>query len=80
MLGYLSQWLLQIAGNLTLLGAASNIIVLETLESRMKETITFVEFHEIWHSYHIRELHYLGNEVVQMQHGNLDVKVDLFRF
>lgn len=33
-----------IAGNLTLLGAASNIIVLETLESRMKTTITFVEF------------------------------------
>lgn len=33
-----------IAGNLTLLGAASNIIVLETLESRMKSTITFVEF------------------------------------
>ncbi|MEM2801965.1 MAG: SLC13 family permease [Archaeoglobaceae archaeon] len=33
-----------IAGNLTLLGAASNIIVLETLESRMKSTITFLEF------------------------------------
>ncbi len=33
-----------IAGNLTLLGAASNIIVLETLESRMKTTITFLEF------------------------------------
>lgn len=33
-----------IAGNLTLLGAASNIIVLETLESRMKMTITFLEF------------------------------------
>ncbi|MEM4472240.1 MAG: SLC13 family permease [Archaeoglobaceae archaeon] len=33
-----------IAGNLTLLGAASNIIVLETLESRMKMTITFFEF------------------------------------
>lgn len=33
-----------IAGNLTLLGAASNIIVLETLESKMKTTITFMEF------------------------------------
>lgn len=33
-----------IAGNLTLLGAASNIIVLETLESKMKSTITFIEF------------------------------------
>ncbi|MDI9645853.1 MAG: SLC13 family permease [Archaeoglobales archaeon] len=52
-IGYTSQdvdaWLSlamasTIAGNLTLLGAASNIIVLETLESRMKETITFVEF------------------------------------
>lgn len=33
-----------VAGNLTILGAASNIIVLETLESKMKTTITFVEF------------------------------------
>lgn len=33
-----------IAGNLTLLGAASNIIILETLESKMRTTITFVEF------------------------------------
>ncbi|MEM4684939.1 MAG: SLC13 family permease, partial [Sulfolobales archaeon] len=36
-----------IAGNLTLLGAASNIIVLETLESKMKTSITFVEFTKI---------------------------------
>lgn len=36
-----------IAGNLTLLGAASNIIVLETLESKMKTTITFIEFVKI---------------------------------
>lgn len=36
-----------IAGNLTLLGAASNIIVLETLESKMKTSITFVEFMKI---------------------------------
>ncbi|MCC6015166.1 MAG: anion transporter [Desulfurococcaceae archaeon] len=33
-----------IAGNLTILGAASNIIVLETLESRMGTSITFAEF------------------------------------
>jgi Na+/H+ antiporter NhaD/arsenite permease-like protein len=33
-----------IAGNLTILGAASNIIVLETLESRMGTSITFTEF------------------------------------
>jgi Na+/H+ antiporter NhaD/arsenite permease-like protein len=33
-----------IAGNLTLLGAASNIIILEVLESRMNSTITFTEF------------------------------------
>ena len=33
-----------IAGNLTILGAASNIIVLETLESRMGTPITFTEF------------------------------------
>lgn len=33
-----------IAGNLTLLGAASNIIILEYLESRMGVTITFKEF------------------------------------
>lgn len=33
-----------IAGNLTILGAASNIIVLETLESRMGASITFTEF------------------------------------
>jgi len=36
-----------IAGNLTILGAASNIIVLETLESRMNTTITFTEFFKI---------------------------------
>jgi Na+/H+ antiporter NhaD/arsenite permease-like protein len=33
-----------IAGNLTILGAASNIIILEVLESRMNTTITFMEF------------------------------------
>lgn len=33
-----------IAGNLTLLGAASNIIILEALESRHESTITFTEF------------------------------------
>jgi len=33
-----------IAGNLTVLGAASNIIVIETLESRYNSTITFKEF------------------------------------
>jgi Na+/H+ antiporter NhaD/arsenite permease-like protein len=33
-----------VAGNLTLLGAASNIIMLEYLESRMGTTITFTDF------------------------------------
>lgn len=33
-----------IAGNLTLLGAASNIIILEVLESRYGKTISFIEF------------------------------------
>ncbi|WP_440059789.1 SLC13 family permease [Thermogladius sp. 4427co] len=33
-----------IAGNLTLLGAASNIIIIEYLESRMNTTIGFVDF------------------------------------
>jgi len=33
-----------IACNLTILEAASNIIVLETLESRMGASITFTEF------------------------------------
>ncbi len=33
-----------VAGNLTLLGAASNIIVLEALESRYNVTVTFVDF------------------------------------
>jgi len=36
-----------IAGNLTILGAASNVIILEVLESRMKSTITFIEFLKI---------------------------------
>jgi len=52
-LGYTSEdyssWLTlamasTIAGNLTILGAASNIIILEVLESRMNTTITFIEF------------------------------------
>ncbi|MEZ0394114.1 MAG: SLC13 family permease [Desulfurococcaceae archaeon] len=33
-----------IAGNLTILGAASNVIILEVLESRYNTTITFTEF------------------------------------
>ncbi len=33
-----------VAGNLTILGAASNIIVLEALESRFSVTVTFKEF------------------------------------
>jgi len=33
-----------IAGNLTLLGAASNIIILEVLEKRFSTTVTFFEF------------------------------------
>lgn len=36
-----------IAGNLTLLGAASNIIILEVLESKYGSTISFVEFFKI---------------------------------
>jgi Na+/H+ antiporter NhaD/arsenite permease-like protein len=36
-----------IAGNLTILGAASNVIILEVLESRMGTTITFTEFLKI---------------------------------
>lgn len=36
-----------IAGNLTLLGAASNIIVLEALETRHNTTITFTDFIKI---------------------------------
>ena len=36
-----------IAGNLTILGAASNIIVLETLETKMNTSITFMEFFKI---------------------------------
>jgi len=32
------------SGNLTVLGAASNIIVIETLESKYDQTITFTEF------------------------------------
>ncbi|MEM4623369.1 MAG: SLC13 family permease [Desulfurococcaceae archaeon] len=36
-----------IAGNLTLLGAASNVIIIEYLESRMNTTITFKEFLEL---------------------------------
>ncbi|MFP3292757.1 MAG: SLC13 family permease [Nitrososphaeria archaeon] len=36
-----------IAGNLTLLGAASNIIVLESLESRHGRTISFARFAEV---------------------------------
>lgn len=33
-----------IAGNLTILGVASNIIILEVLESRIGITIAFTEF------------------------------------
>jgi Na+/H+ antiporter NhaD/arsenite permease-like protein len=33
-----------VAGNLTLLGAASNIIILEVLEKRFSTTVTFFEF------------------------------------
>ncbi|MEM4545949.1 MAG: SLC13 family permease [Nitrososphaerota archaeon] len=33
-----------VAGNLTILGAASNIIIIEALESRMNATISFFEF------------------------------------
>ncbi|MGC9012194.1 SLC13 family permease [Thermogladius sp.] len=36
-----------IAGNLTILGAASNIIIVEYLESRMGTTITFTKFAKI---------------------------------
>jgi Na+/H+ antiporter NhaD/arsenite permease-like protein len=33
-----------VAGNLTLLGAASNIIILEVLEKKYSTTVTFFEF------------------------------------
>jgi len=36
-----------IAGNLSLLGAASNIIIIEYLESRMRYTISFTDFAKI---------------------------------
>lgn len=36
-----------IAGNLTILGAASNVIIIQSCENRSKETITFWEFFKI---------------------------------
>lgn len=36
-----------IAGNLTILGAASNVIILETLETRMGTSISFMEFSRV---------------------------------
>lgn len=36
-----------VAGNLTLLGAASNIIILEALETRHGQTITFTQFAKV---------------------------------
>jgi Na+/H+ antiporter NhaD/arsenite permease-like protein len=33
-----------IAGNLTILGAASNVIIVQSYESRVRETVTFREF------------------------------------
>jgi len=36
-----------IAGNLTILGAASNVIIIQSCENRSKETITFWEFFRI---------------------------------
>ena len=36
-----------IAGNLTILGAASNVIIIQNAEARSGETITFFEFARI---------------------------------
>jgi Na+/H+ antiporter NhaD/arsenite permease-like protein len=36
-----------IAGNLTILGAASNVIIIQSCENRSKKTITFWEFFRI---------------------------------
>jgi Na+/H+ antiporter NhaD/arsenite permease-like protein len=49
---HVSQWMMlasasTIAGNLTLLGAASNIIIIDVAESRNVKAFTFVEFLKI---------------------------------
>jgi len=36
-----------VAGNLFILGAASNVIIIQNAENRFKETITFLEFAKI---------------------------------
>jgi len=49
---HVSQWMMlasasTIAGNLTILGAASNIIIIDVAESKNVETFSFVEFFKI---------------------------------
>lgn len=49
---HVSQWMMlasasTIAGNLTILGAASNIIIIDVAESKNVKTFTFVEFFKI---------------------------------
>jgi len=49
---HVSQWMMlaaasTIAGNLTILGAASNIIIIDVAESKNVKAFTFVEFFKI---------------------------------
>ncbi|MGA8082198.1 MAG: hypothetical protein WB988_10065 [Candidatus Nitrosopolaris sp.] len=49
---HISQWMMlasasTIAGNLTILGAASNIIIIDVAESKNVKTFTFFEFFKI---------------------------------
>ena len=49
---HISQWMMlasasTIAGNLTILGAASNIIIIDVAESKNIKAFTFVEFFKI---------------------------------
>jgi Na+/H+ antiporter NhaD/arsenite permease-like protein len=49
---HVGQWMMlasasTIAGNLTILGAASNIIIIDVAESKSVKTFTFIEFFKI---------------------------------
>jgi Na+/H+ antiporter NhaD/arsenite permease-like protein len=37
-----------VAGNLFILGAASNVIILQNAEKKFGETVTFLDFAKIW--------------------------------
>jgi len=80
---HVSQWMMlasasTIAGNLTILGAASNLIIIDVAESKNVKAFTFVEFFKIVALVKPANCHLLLVHSLYLNHLGLNDCIELY--